>query len=130
MSIGNLNKSCIFALLASLLGACASQPRTVPTSLQREIKEPALQPEMVPAVTDPEYETRPEPASKPSPYAREDVVWIQQRLQELGYYTGAVDGSAGQATRNAIEAYQQDQGVAPDGKPTAELRDFMWRNGG
>ena len=61
---------------------------------------------------------------------RGDVLWIQQRLQELGYYQGPVDGNAGNATRAAIQGYQRDQGIVADGQPTAELREFMWRNGG
>jgi peptidoglycan hydrolase-like protein with peptidoglycan-binding domain len=59
-----------------------------------------------------------------------DVVWIQRRLRDLGYYSGPVDGDAGGATRRAIRDYQTDQGLAPTGKPTPELQDFMWRNGG
>jgi len=82
-----------------------------------------------PAITEPvEVELPPVPA-KPA-YKKEDVVWIQQRLEELGYYTGAIDGSYGKGTREAIKAYQADQELEQDGRPTPELRDFMWRNGG
>jgi len=63
-------------------------------------------------------------------YKKDDVLWIQQRLEELGYYTGPVDGAYGRVTREAIKAYQADQEIAQDGRPTSELRDFMWRNGG
>ncbi len=63
-------------------------------------------------------------------YQREDVLWIQQRLQELGYYSGRIDGAVGAATRDAVKAYQRDQDIRDDGRPTAELREFMWRNGG
>ena len=62
--------------------------------------------------------------------AKADVIWIQQRLKELGYYEGSIDGSAGQATRSAIKEYQVDQDIPTDGRPSAELREFMWRNGG
>ena len=84
--------------------------------------EPAAQPQVQP-------ELQPKPESKPR-YNQEDVVWIQQRLQDLGYYNGDIDGSVGKATRMAIEEYQQEQGVQADGQPTAKLREFMWRNGG
>lgn len=82
-----------------------------------------------PAITEPvEVELPPAP---PKPvYKKDDVVWIQQRLEELGYYTGAIDGSYGKGTREAIKAYQADQELEQDGRPTPELRDFMWRNGG
>jgi len=84
--------------------------------------EPVAQPQVQP-------ELQPKPESKPL-YSQEDVVWIQQRLQDLGYYNGDIDGSVGSATRTAIEEYQQEQGVQTDGQPTAKLREYMWRNGG
>jgi len=59
-----------------------------------------------------------------------DVIWIQQRLKDLGYYIGPVDGSVGQVTRGAVKKYQRDQDVTASGRPSAELRKFMWRNGG
>ncbi len=64
------------------------------------------------------------------PQAGGDVVWIQQRLKDLGYYSGPVDGDAGGATRQAIKDYQSDQGLTVTGRPTSELQDFMWRNDG
>lgn len=63
-------------------------------------------------------------------YDKADVIWIQQRLKDLGYYDGPVDGSVGKATRGAVRDYQRDQDVTADGQPTAELREFMWLNGG
>jgi len=126
------SKITLSVLLLTLLGACASEPKTVSTSLQAEpvaVEEPPVAAEGQVEVAQPP-ESAPASAISPSPWSHEDVVWIQQRLKALGYYSGTVDGSAGQQTRNAIEAYQQDQGVTPDGKPTAELREFMWRNGG
>jgi peptidoglycan hydrolase-like protein with peptidoglycan-binding domain len=59
-----------------------------------------------------------------------DVIWIQQRLKDLGYYNGPVDGSVGQVTRGAIKEYQRDQAVTANGLPSSALREFMWRNGG
>lgn len=61
---------------------------------------------------------------------RGDVRWMQQRLKEWGYYPGPIDGRAGQATRDAIRAYQLDQALPQDGAATPTLQDFMWRNGG
>ena len=68
--------------------------------------------------------------SQQSGYDRADVIWIQQRLKDLGYYEGPVDGSVGKATRGAVRDYQRDQDVTADGQPTTELREFMWLNGG
>ena len=63
-------------------------------------------------------------------FDHDDVIWIQQRLKDLGYYNGSVDGVVGQVTRGAIKDYQRDQAVTANGVPSAELREFMWRNGG
>ena len=68
--------------------------------------------------------------SQQSSYDKADVIWIQQRLKDLGYYDGPVDGSVGKVTRGAVRDYQRDQDVTADGQPTAELREFMWLNGG
>jgi peptidoglycan hydrolase-like protein with peptidoglycan-binding domain len=72
-----------------------------------------------------------EQAEIPAPKVRHgDIVWIQERLQELGYYNGSADGAVGKATQSAVKVYQQDQGLESDGQITPELREFMWRNGG
>ena len=71
------------------------------------------------------------PPDTPAPAIRRatgDVVWIQKRLKDLGYYAGPVDGSVGEATRNAIKDYEADQGLTATGNPTRELQEFMWRN--
>jgi peptidoglycan hydrolase-like protein with peptidoglycan-binding domain len=36
---------------------------------------------------------------------------VQALLQNMGYYTGEVDGLLGPLTREAITAYQADQGL-------------------
>lgn len=40
---------------------------------------------------------------------------IQQRLKELGYYKGNVDGVYGNQTRNAVIAFQKANGLVADG---------------
>ncbi|MGN1432273.1 MAG: peptidoglycan-binding protein [Ruminococcus sp.] len=45
----------------------------------------------------------------------EEVKKIQNRLAELGYYTGAVDGSFGDATEKAYRAFQEAAGLTVDG---------------
>lgn len=44
-----------------------------------------------------------------------EVTQIQQRLQELGYDPGTADGIYGTNTKNAVIAFQKDQGLDPDG---------------
>ena len=40
---------------------------------------------------------------------------IQQKLKDLGYYSGSVDGIYGNATRNAVVAFQKANGLTADG---------------
>lgn len=43
------------------------------------------------------------------------VTKLQQRLQELGYYTTAVDGQFGPGTREAVTLFQRQHGLDADG---------------
>jgi hypothetical protein len=48
---------------------------------------------------------------------------VQAALQQMGYYRGEVDGLAGPLTREALAAYQADQGLTPTAaidEPTLE----------
>lgn len=40
---------------------------------------------------------------------------IQQALKNAGYYDGETDGKVGPKTRDAIRAFQKDNGLNPDG---------------
>lgn len=40
---------------------------------------------------------------------------IQQKLKDLGYYSGSVDGIYGNATRSAVVAFQKANGLTADG---------------
>ena len=44
-----------------------------------------------------------------------EVSEIQSRLKEWGYYSGAVDGIFGTATRNAVIKFQKANGLTADG---------------
>ncbi|NLB89742.1 MAG: hypothetical protein GX786_00760, partial [Clostridiales bacterium] len=44
-----------------------------------------------------------------------DVLSMQTRLQELGYYTGKLDGHFGQGTYNAVLRFQKRNDLAADG---------------
>jgi len=45
----------------------------------------------------------------------DDVLTLQQRLTELGYYTGELDGAYGNQTRHAVELFQYQNGLTVDG---------------
>lgn len=48
-------------------------------------------------------------------YQGEDVKYVQSRLKELGYYTGAVDGKYGTGSMAAVRAFQTANGLYADG---------------
>ncbi len=50
-----------------------------------------------------------------APLYGDDVATLQARLQELGFYTGLVDGHFGLQTHNALLSYQRESGLAADG---------------
>jgi GH25 family lysozyme M1 (1,4-beta-N-acetylmuramidase) len=45
----------------------------------------------------------------------ETVKWVQNRLKELGYYDGSVDGLYGPKTRKAVISFQGKNGLSTDG---------------
>jgi peptidoglycan hydrolase-like protein with peptidoglycan-binding domain len=59
-------------------------------------------------------------AQVPSPETlrSESVRLIQERLRALGFYTGGVDGVWGQSTASAIQQFQQNRGLQPNGQLT------------
>ena len=50
---------------------------------------------------------------------------VQRELLSAGYYKGPVDGVNGRKTRQAIAAYQQAMGLAPDGQATPDLAEHI-----
>lgn len=49
------------------------------------------------------------------PMVGDDVAAFQNRLHELGFYTGQIDGAFGTATHDATIEYQRSTGLVPDG---------------
>ncbi len=45
----------------------------------------------------------------------EDVIELQNKLTELGYYTGKIDGKFGKKTRTALMKFQKAKGLKADG---------------
>jgi N-acetylmuramoyl-L-alanine amidase len=50
-----------------------------------------------------------------APMYGDDVANLQARLQDLGFYTGLVDGHFGLQTHNGLMSYQREYGLYPDG---------------
>ncbi len=48
-------------------------------------------------------------------YTGNDVLTVQERLKELGYYTGSLDGVYGRGSMAAVKAFQKDHGLYADG---------------
>lgn len=44
-----------------------------------------------------------------------DVEKLQHKLQELGFYSGPVDGLFGQGVEQAVKDYEDSEGLAADG---------------
>ncbi len=58
----------------------------------------------------------PVPTDTPAPTVdTTSVAAMQQRLSELGYYTGTVDGLSGPGTKAAVTLFQQQHGLDADG---------------
>ena len=55
----------------------------------------------------------------------DEVVALQTRLQELGYYAGAIDGQFGPGTREAVTLFQQLHGLDADGIVGQETREML-----
>ncbi len=50
-----------------------------------------------------------------APMYGDDVATLQARLQDLGFYTGMVDGHFGLQTHNSLMSYQREYGLSADG---------------
>ena len=56
-----------------------------------------------------------------------EKVWqLQERLKELGYYTGEVDGQFGPGTKEAVIAFQKKNGLDADGLAGEETQKVLY----
>ena len=55
-----------------------------------------------------------------------DVKKVQQRLKDLGYFTGTVDGKFGTGTIKALKAFQKKNGLTQDGVCGAQTRTVLF----
>lgn len=85
-----------------------AEPEATPEAAPEAVPEaePTAEPEAAPEVTYPTLQK----GSK-----GEDVRKLQQRLKDLGYLTGKVDGDFGKGTAKAVTAFQKKAGLTADG---------------
>jgi peptidoglycan hydrolase-like protein with peptidoglycan-binding domain len=60
----------------------------------------------------------PPPVPPAETLRQSSVRTIQERLRSLGFYRGAIDGIWGQSTQSAVEQFQQNRGLQPNGQLT------------
>lgn len=58
--------------------------------------------------------------------AGDDVIALQTRLQELGYYSGEIDGQYGNGTKEAVKLFQQQNGLDADGLFGGDTRSALY----
>jgi Putative peptidoglycan binding domain len=54
-----------------------------------------------------------------------DVKGVQARLKNLGFYHGAIDGQLGEATKAAVQKFQEAQGLSSTGELDGATRDAL-----
>ena len=105
--------------------------RMIPTI--REVRrEMSLTPTPLPAMPDtvrarnvlPDAPT-PEPALSTGSHG-DKVTALQTRLRDLGYYQGEIDGQFGPGTREAVIAFQRQNGLDADGLAGEETQRVLF----
>lgn len=84
--------------------ATTAPPTAGPATIQALISSTLPSPDAIPT---------PEPTEPPEPSY--PVAEVQQKLKDLRYYRGPVDGEEGAATTSAVMAFQKIQGLSVDG---------------
>jgi peptidoglycan hydrolase-like protein with peptidoglycan-binding domain len=103
--------------LAIALGAIAACSRAAPSASPATTAEPAVTSSST-TTTEPPTTTTTAPPPPPVWGLGSEglvVLHVQQRLAELGYRPGAVDGRYGPETQSAVMAFQKHEGLQRDG---------------
>lgn len=119
------------ATAAVLLAACIVLATYMIPTIQEVRREMSLTPTPLPAIPDtvravaPDAQVTAEPALHNG--SQGEKVWqLQERLKELGFYTGEVDGQFGPGTRDAVVAFQQKNGLEADGYAGEETQRILY----
>jgi lipoprotein-anchoring transpeptidase ErfK/SrfK len=100
---------------APVASPVVQEPTTVPAPTTPPATQP---PPSHPPTTAAPPVTEPPTTEPPAPEPEEpavDVLALQQRLTDLGYWLGTPDGRDGALTRQAVMAFQKAEGLARDG---------------
>ncbi len=89
----------------------APTPTTAPT-IQVITASPKPMPSWTPT---PVPTKRPDDGTLRNGASGQNVRQLQQRLKDLGYYTGSVDGDFGDGTETALREFQRENGLTVDG---------------
>ena len=95
------------ARLVEIIGTPTPEPTATPTLAPTQVPTPSPTPTVTPA---PAYEGL---LSYKSHGLR--VIQLQEKLKELNYYTGEIDGVFGDGTRKAVVAFQKRNQLQADG---------------
>ena len=121
----------VTALAVMIILGAALVTQMIPTirEVQREM---SLTPTPLPQMPDTVWaevinagEPTPEPALSNGSQG-EKVEELQKRLQALGYYTGEIDGQFGPGTREAVVAFQKNNGLDADGLAGTETLGVLY----
>lgn len=97
-----------------------------PKEISEQIRPKVVKPEAIAAAIEQvaPAQAKKAPAAKPAAASQYDAVivaQIQEKLNQLGLYDGAADGTVGPATEDAVKAYQSQNKLKVDGKPTEDV---------
>ena len=117
--------------IAVLLAGCIMLATYMIPTIGEVRREMSLTPTPLPPVPDTVRSqgaaemVTPEPALHNG--SQGEKVWqLQERLKELGYYTGEVDGQFGPGTKEAVIAFQKKNGLDADGLAGEETQRVLY----
>lgn len=120
-----------YVLLAVLLIAAVILGVRVANLVDLTYVEMSLTPTPVPGYGNVMQVTVDPSLPTPAPVLRsgsegDEVVRLQERLKELGYYTSAVDGQFGPGTKSAVILFQAQHGLSADGIVGEETSNMLY----
>ena len=130
MKIKNNPKAiaCLIAIAVMLVIMVVLATHMIPTI--REVRrEMSLTPTPLPPIPDTvraeEIRMTPEPALHNG--SQGEKVWkLQERLRDLGYYSGELDGQYGPGTKDAVITFQKKNGLDADGLAGEETQRVLY----